>query len=317
MLIRSQRSHLNAPYPWDRYGAGVLLLGIDTATASVAAALHDGDQVVRVLTEPANRAHGERLPPLVERLLAESGMVLGQLTHVGVGVGPGPYTGLRVGVVWAAVLAKALGIVCVGVGTHDALAEELLARGREATERWAPNPLQPVPRPGASSLGPPEDFGVVTDARRREVFWARYRADGVRLLGPQVGTPAEVGAGPLAELGLLGELDVCAATTAASAGFLLSAPAMAGAGVAMLAARLLRAGPAPGPTAEPAPGPTAEPAPGPTAEPAAGLDERHGTPVGLLPVRPLYLRRPDARESVRSALGFTTSGPLVDREAAQ
>lgn len=148
----------------------MLILALDTATEAVAAAVLDaatGTVVGREVTLGPT-AHGERLAPVVEAALAQAGITPRQLGAVGVGRGPGPFTGLRVGLVHAAVLGWALGIPVHGVCTLDVLARQAVAEGLE---------------------GP---FLVATDARRREVFWARYDRSGARIAGPAVGPAAGI-----------------------------------------------------------------------------------------------------------------------------
>ena len=88
----------------------MLLLGLDTATPAVTVALHDGDHpLAQLVTVDAHR-HAELLAPAIAKVIADAGAERGDLTGIAVGVGPGPYTGLRVGVVTAKVLAAALGI---------------------------------------------------------------------------------------------------------------------------------------------------------------------------------------------------------------
>nr|NLI51331.1 tRNA (adenosine(37)-N6)-threonylcarbamoyltransferase complex dimerization subunit type 1 TsaB [Propionibacterium sp.] len=134
-----------------------------------------------VLTD--RRAHAEQLMPLVNRALAEAGARLADVDRIVVGVGPGPFTGLRVGVVTATTLGLALGRPVTGVCSLDAVARQ-----------WA-------------DAGAPDRFVVVSDARRREVYWAVYGADGVREDGPFVTGPAHVPALPLGGPGasLVGE----------------------------------------------------------------------------------------------------------------
>jgi tRNA threonylcarbamoyl adenosine modification protein YeaZ len=109
------------------------------------------------------RAHGELLAPQIEAILASAGDQPRDLGAVVVGVGPGPFTGLRVGLVTAAALADALGVPAYGVCSLDALGAAA-GSGRVL---------------------------VATDARRKEVYWALY-ADGQRLTEPAVGKPAEI-----------------------------------------------------------------------------------------------------------------------------
>ncbi|MEW5535543.1 tRNA (adenosine(37)-N6)-threonylcarbamoyltransferase complex dimerization subunit type 1 TsaB, partial [Streptomyces virginiae] len=83
----------------------MLLLAVDTATPAVTVALHDGESVVAESSQVDARRHGELLIPSVDRILAETGLKLDAVTGIVVGVGPGPYTGLRVGLVTASTFA--------------------------------------------------------------------------------------------------------------------------------------------------------------------------------------------------------------------
>ncbi|MFD7919009.1 tRNA (adenosine(37)-N6)-threonylcarbamoyltransferase complex dimerization subunit type 1 TsaB [Streptomyces sp. NPDC059740] len=143
----------------------MLLLALDTATPAVTVALHDGDHVVAESHEVDARRHGELLLPSVDRVLREAGARPADLTEIVVGVGPGPYTGLRVGLVTATTLAAALTVPVRGVSTLDALA-------------WA--------------TGLDEPFVVATDARRKEVFWARYADARTRDGEVRVDRPADI-----------------------------------------------------------------------------------------------------------------------------
>ena len=138
----------------------MLVVGFDTATEAVSVALHDGERVVSEAFALDARRHSELLTPMIAKVMADAGAARGDLTGVAVGVGPGPYTGLRVGVVTARVLGAVLGLPVYGVCSLDVIAS-------------------------AASAG--TEFLVATDARRREVYWARYDASGRRLEGPAVG----------------------------------------------------------------------------------------------------------------------------------
>jgi tRNA threonylcarbamoyl adenosine modification protein YeaZ len=142
-----------------------LVLAIDTATPAVTAGVvADGEPVAeRVTVDP--RAHAERITPNVLGALADAGLSMTDLGAVVVGCGPGPFTGLRVGMATAAACGHALGIPVYGVCSLDAI--------------------------GGQTTG---ETLVVTDARRREVYWARYR-DGIRTGGPAVDAPASVDPG--------------------------------------------------------------------------------------------------------------------------
>lgn len=139
----------------------MLVLALDTATTDLVAGVVDGQRVL-AQTCVATRAHNERLMPEIRRLLGEAGVEFADLGAIVVGCGPGPFTGLRVGMATASALGQALGIPVHGVCTHDAVAAELAG-----------------------------DALVVTDARRREVYWARY-SGGERVAGPDVCKPADL-----------------------------------------------------------------------------------------------------------------------------
>lgn len=143
------------------------MLGLDTATPAVTAALAevsvDGMRGLGERRVVDSRAHGELLAPQVGAVLEQAGVRAGDLGAIVVGTGPGPFTGLRVGLATAAAMGQALRIPAYGVCSLDAL-------GRAA--------------------GPGRVL-VATDARRREVYYAVYQ-DGVRVSGPEVGKPADV-----------------------------------------------------------------------------------------------------------------------------
>jgi tRNA threonylcarbamoyl adenosine modification protein YeaZ len=158
-----------------------VLLAFDTATPAVTVALHDGERVVAERTRVDAMRHGELLAPGITMVLEQAGIVRQDVTAIAVGVGPGPFTGLRVGLVTARTLAAALQIPVYGVCTLDVLAAEAVDAG----------------------IG--RDFLVATDARRKEVYWARYDADGHRLDGPAVDRPDHVAdaSGPVVGRGAL------------------------------------------------------------------------------------------------------------------
>ena len=149
----------------------MLLLAFDTATPAVTVALHDGTHALAEVTTIDARRHGELLASAIDQVLTRAGASRLDITAIAAGTGPGPYTGLRAGLVTARVLGSALGVPVHGICTLDVIAADALAAagGR--------------------------DFVVATDARRREVYWARYDATGARLSGPSVGTPGRGGRG--------------------------------------------------------------------------------------------------------------------------
>ncbi|WP_374928862.1 tRNA (adenosine(37)-N6)-threonylcarbamoyltransferase complex dimerization subunit type 1 TsaB [Kytococcus sedentarius] len=153
-----------------------MLLALDTSTAAVTAAVHSGapgtpGTVLAVETVVDARGAGEHLAPAAHRALARAGVTVDELTDIVVGVGPGPFTGLRVGIVTGRVLALTSGAALHGVCSLDALAADARERGVVAADQ----PLL-----------------VATDARRKEVYWAVYPRDVHRSQGPQVGPAAEL-----------------------------------------------------------------------------------------------------------------------------
>jgi tRNA threonylcarbamoyl adenosine modification protein YeaZ len=142
-----------------------MLLGFDTATPHVTVALHDGEQVVAAYGSSESMRHGEMLAPGIADVLAQANAQSWDVTAIAVGVGPGPFTGLRVGLVTARTMAMSLGIPVYGVCSLDVLAAEAVDAGLS-------------------------DFVVATDARRKEVYLAAYE-DGVRVSGPDVVRPAD------------------------------------------------------------------------------------------------------------------------------
>lgn len=149
-----------------------MLLAFDTSSAAVTVAVADPSSGEVLASSSAVDAlrHGEVLAPAIRAALAEAGVRPSGLSLVVVGVGPGPFTGLRVGLVTAMTMADLLGIEAVGVCSLDVLAR---------------------------SVSTPGPIAVATDARRKEIYWAVYdapAADGSRrrLEGPAVDKPAAV-----------------------------------------------------------------------------------------------------------------------------
>jgi tRNA threonylcarbamoyl adenosine modification protein YeaZ len=156
-----------------------VLLALDTSTPLVSVALHDDGEVVDATTSERPMKHGELLAPMIVAALARVGAIRQDVTAIAAGVGPGPFTGLRVGLVTARTLGLALGIPVYGACSLDVLAIR------------------------AVDLGVAEPFVATIDARRKELFWASYDDAGRRLEGPHVERPSElpdglvVGAGPV------------------------------------------------------------------------------------------------------------------------
>ncbi|MGP4024727.1 tRNA (adenosine(37)-N6)-threonylcarbamoyltransferase complex dimerization subunit type 1 TsaB [Actinomadura sp. 3N407] len=148
----------------------MLVLAFDTATAAITVALYEwmpGEGAVpRGVAEAVDRRrHTELLTPSIAGVMADAGAAAGDLSAIAVGVGPGPYTGLRVGLVTARSMGEALSIPVHGFCTLDIIA-------------WATGRVEP--------------FAVATDARRNEVYWARYDSCSARATGPAVGPPSDV-----------------------------------------------------------------------------------------------------------------------------
>ena len=158
-----------------------MLLALDTSSPTVTVAVASTDGVLAASSVDGGLRHGELLAPAIRDVLAEAGVATGALTRIAVGAGPGPFTGLRVGLVTARTMAELLGIEVVGVCSLD-----LLARA-------------------AAVDGP---VAVATDARRKEIYWAVYEAADAagrrrRIEGPSVDKPADVAA-VLKDLPLVG-----------------------------------------------------------------------------------------------------------------
>lgn len=152
------------------------LLALDTSATASAAVLRDGNVVAHRATD-SHRNHSEVLAGFITDVLIEAGMdpaSPADLEGILVGVGPGPFTGLRAGIITAQTLGHTWNIPVSGVLSLDGLAH-----------RVAPEAF----RSGAA------EFIVATDARRKEVYWAHYQNIGgqpQRLHGPFVTAPGEV-----------------------------------------------------------------------------------------------------------------------------
>lgn len=144
-----------------------MILAIDTSTGtSVAIVDRTGLGVVR--TSSDTRGHAERIGTFIAEVLAESGVRPSELDAVAVGMGPGPFTGLRVGIAAARTFALGAGVPLLTVVSHDAVA-----------------------------FGEQEPVLVVTDARRRELAFSMYEAPGPdglpnRTAGPDLSPAAEI-----------------------------------------------------------------------------------------------------------------------------
>ncbi len=146
-----------------------MILSIDTCLGASSVAVLEGERVLATRSEPMTRGHQERIGMIAREAMSEAGVAFDELTRIGVTVGPGSFTGLRVGLAFAKGLATALSIPCVGVTTLEAMA-----------------------------FGIPGFTAAVLDARMSQVYIQIF-AGGVALMAPDA---LEVGeaAARLAEL---------------------------------------------------------------------------------------------------------------------
>lgn len=148
----------------------MIVLALDTCLTACSVAVTDGERVLAAASEPMARGHQERLAPLAQRLMADAGVGFDRLQRIGVTVGPGSFTGLRVGIAFAKGLAQALAIPVVGVGTLEAM-----------------------------GAGEPGLAFAVLDARRDQLYLQAFEA-GRALMAPDV-LPVETAAARLVEIG--------------------------------------------------------------------------------------------------------------------
>jgi len=206
----------------------MIVLGLDTCLNACSVAVLDGETVLASASEAMARGHQERLAPMAQAVMADAGLPFSRLQRIGATVGPGSFTGLRVGVAFAKGLASALGVPAVGIGSLEALAAEA---------------------PGL--------VAAVIDARRDQLYLQVFD-DGHALMAPDV-LPVGTAAARLAELAMGRALT------------------LVGSGAPLLA----------------------EAAPGARILTPEGCDARAvarlaaGRPAA--PIRPLYLRAPDAK----------------------
>ncbi len=153
----------------------MLILGIESATTRAACAVADNGGVVAATEVTGGRRHAETLAPAIDFTCAHAGVALRDVAAIAVDIGPGLFTGLRVGVATAKALAQALRVPMIGLSSLDLLAFPVRFSSRR--------------------------IGAVVDARRGEVFYAWYRQvpGGVQRLGePQVGSPDDLSSDLLA-----------------------------------------------------------------------------------------------------------------------
>lgn len=147
----------------------MIVLALDTSLFACSAAVVDDGRVLARRIEPMSRGHQERLAPLVAELMGEAGLGFDRLDRIGVTVGPGSFTGLRVGLAFAKGLGAALGVPVIGIGSLEALAQPI--RGAVLS---------------------------VLDAKRGQVYLQAF-ADGVPVSAPDA-LPVETAAARVAEM---------------------------------------------------------------------------------------------------------------------
>lgn len=144
-------------------------LGVDTSTDICVGLASDGVVVASERIDD-RRGHAEKLMPLVQQTCQAAGITVSQVTEVAVGMGPGPFTGLRVGIVTGHTIASLAHSPLHGVCSLDVVARQ-----------WLQQPDRPQ-----------GEFLIASDARRKELYWARYGADGRRIGEPEVSSPDDV-----------------------------------------------------------------------------------------------------------------------------
>lgn len=140
-----------------------MLLAIDTSAGSSVAVVADDRRILAERDEAGTRRHAETIGPLIRDALADAGIPSATVTAVVAGIGPGPFTGLRVGIAAARAFAHGLAVPLLSVVSHDAVAMD---RDRAVL--------------------------VVTDARRREVAWSVYEPGLLRRRGPELARPDDL-----------------------------------------------------------------------------------------------------------------------------
>ncbi|WP_105424546.1 tRNA (adenosine(37)-N6)-threonylcarbamoyltransferase complex dimerization subunit type 1 TsaB [Neorhizobium tomejilense] len=147
----------------------MIVLAIDTAGVDCSAALYDSaaGKVLSEVTETIGKGHAERLMSVIDEALAAANLPLKAVERVAVVIGPGSFTGIRVGVAAARGFALALGVESVGVTTLEALALKFLGE----------HPDQPVV--------------VAMDAKRNEVYTQAFSANGEALSQPAALSPED------------------------------------------------------------------------------------------------------------------------------
>jgi tRNA threonylcarbamoyladenosine biosynthesis protein TsaB len=139
----------------------MIVLAVDTCLSACTAAVGRDGRVIAAISEPMVRGHQERLAPMVAEVMAKAGLSFGELDRIGVTVGPGSFTGLRIGLSFAKAMALALDIPCAGFGSLEALA-----------------------------FGRPGLVIAIADARRGQAYWQGFE-NGAPATPPSVSLLAE------------------------------------------------------------------------------------------------------------------------------
>lgn len=161
-----------------------MLLAIDTSAGSSVAVVTTSGEILAERSSEDSMRHAEVIGSLIVGALDDAGTTVAGLTGVVAGMGPGPFTGLRIGIAAARTFGIGTGLVVHPVVSHDAIALDAYDRG--------------VAGHGAVLL-------VVTDARRRERYWTRYAgldSSGLplRLDGPNLAKPDDIAVGDAVRL---------------------------------------------------------------------------------------------------------------------
>ncbi len=127
----------------------MIILGIDTATDAVSVALHDGDVVLASSEIRSDRQHAEALTPMIDFVCKQASVELWDVGGIAVDIGPGLFTGMRVGIASAQAIAQVIDVPIIPVTSLDILAAAVQTNN--------------------------EVIASVVDARRGEVYWSLYR----------------------------------------------------------------------------------------------------------------------------------------------
>jgi tRNA threonylcarbamoyl adenosine modification protein YeaZ len=160
-----------------------VLLAIDTSAGTSVAVVDRDRGILAEFSEHDTRRHAEVVGTLIADALRASGIEISELSGVAAGMGPGPFTGLRVGIAAARAFAFGAGKPLVPVVSHDAIAFQLLEGMKRA--------------PGSVAPAVPHPLLIVSDARRREVYWSAYSGSDeqglpIRTSGPGLARPADL-----------------------------------------------------------------------------------------------------------------------------